>query len=262
MEPLHTPIAPPMARVNAAGSPLDRAGTSTATDAPQRIHYTHTRVLPVAPDTLRQHHVIAGQPPSPYVDAYKILRTRILQKMRERNWNALAITSPHPQAGKTLAAINLALSLALEINQTVLLVDANLRDPAVHRYFGFTPEVGLSDYLLDHLPVEQLLINPQGIERFVMLPGSRPLPDSSEMLSSPRMVELVEELKQRYPSRLVLFDLPHLATSDTLAFAPYVDAVLLIVEQGVTTQDQLKHAMEHLHNTPLIGTVINKTESA
>ena len=241
-------------------APVENPGTPVTTEAQHRIQYTQTRVLPVSQETLRQQHVIAGQPPSPYVDAYKVLRTRVLQKMRERNWNALAITSPNAQAGKTLAAINLALSLALEVNQTVLLVDANLRDPAVHRYFGFKPDIGLSDYLLDQIPVQQLLINPQGIERFVILPGSRPLPNSSEMLSSPRMVQLVEELKQRYPSRLVIFDLPHLATSDTLAFAPYVDAVLLVVEEGVTTQDELKQAMEHLQATPLLGTVLNKVE--
>ncbi|QSA97587.1 CpsD/CapB family tyrosine-protein kinase [Methylococcus sp. EFPC2] len=226
-----------------------------------RIQYSRTQSVGVSRELLRQNRIISGMEPGPFVDAYKILRTRVIQKLREHNWNALAITSPGVNAGKTLTAINLALSLALEVNQTVLLVDANLRNPSVHKYFGIEPTHGLSDFLLDHVSIEDMLINPKGIDRFVILPGKRPLPDSSEMLSSPRMIELVEEVKSRYPSRIVLFDLPHLGTSDALAFAPYVDAALLVLEEGKTTQDELQQAIEHLQPKPIIGTVLNKAEA-
>jgi protein-tyrosine kinase len=225
-----------------------------------QIKYTHTRSLPISLDLLHRQRVIVGHQPGPFADAYKILRTKVLQKMREQDWNALAITSPGPNAGKTLTAINLAISLVLEVNQTVLLVDANLRRPSVHRYFGVNPEFGLSDYLLDNVPVQKILFNPKGIDRFVILPGNRPLPDSSEMLSSPRMSKLVDDLKSRYPSRFVLFDLPHLGTADALAFAPHADATLLVIEEGKTGQDELKQAIQHLDTTPILGTVLNKAE--
>ncbi len=225
-----------------------------------RIEYTQTRSVPISQDHLRRHRVISGYEPGSFTDAYKVLRTRVLQKLREQGWNALAITSPGPAAGKTLTAINLAISLALEVDQTVLLVDANLRNPSVHKYFGVEPQFGLSDYLLDSVPIEKILINPKGIGRFVVLPGKRPLADSAELLSSSKMAELVDELKSRYPSRIVVFDLPHLSTSDALGFAPYADAALLIVEEGRTTREDLAAAIENLHPSPILGTVLNKAE--
>lgn len=225
------------------------------------IEYTQTRSVPVSRDHLRRQRVISGYEPGSFTDAYKILRTRVLQKLREQGWNALAITSPGPSAGKTLTAINLAISLSLEVDQTVLLVDANLRNPCIHKYFGLEPEYGLSDYLLDSVPIEKILINPKGIGRFVLLPGKRPLADSAELLSSAKMAELVEELKSRYPSRIVIFDLPHLSTSDTLGFTPYADAALLVVEEGQTTREDLASAIENLQPSPILGTVLNKAEN-
>jgi protein-tyrosine kinase len=145
----------------------------------------------------------------------------------------------------------------------VLLVDADLRDPGVHRYFGLQPALGLSDYLLRDAPLAELLINPEGIPRFVILPGGKPLTNSTEMLNSPKMARLVEELKTRYASRIVLFDVPPLLSSaDTLAFSPYVDAALLVIEEGKTAAQDARRAAELLANTRLIGTVLNKSRSA
>lgn len=239
---------------------LSRDGVTAIVRSEGNIQYTQTRSVPVSIDHLRRNRVIAGCDPGGFTDAYKILRTRVLQKLRDQGWNALAVTSPGPAAGKTLTAINLAISLALEVDQTVLLVDANLRSPSVHRYFGIQPEFGLSDYLLDSVPIEKILVNPKGIGRFVLLPGKRPLADSAELLSSPKMAELVEELKSRYPSRIVIFDLPHLTTSDTLGFTPYADAALLVVEEGGTTRDDLIQAIESLQPSPILGTVLNKAD--
>ena len=120
---------------------------------------------------------------------------------------------------------------------------------------------GLSDYLLHDAPLQDVLFNP-GISKLVVLPGREGIVDSSEALSSPRMVALVEELKSRYPSRILLFDLPPLlATDDALAFAPYVDAVLLIVRDGKTRSEDVTQSVEILEGTtPLIGTVLNETD--
>jgi Mrp family chromosome partitioning ATPase len=82
------------------------------------------------------------------------------------------------------------------------------------------------------------------------------------MLRSPKMVALVNELKHRYPDRLVVFDLPPLlAADDALAFAPYTDAMLLVAEAGATSRDDLQKALEMLKSTPIIGTVLNKAHS-
>lgn len=226
---------------------------------PPPIVYTRTRSLDIPLSVLRQRRVMAAYDKGPFVDAVKILRTQVLQRLRENNWNVLGVTSPGHGEGKTLTAVNLAVSLAMETTQTVLLVDANLRNPSIHDVFGLHDCPGLADYLLDNEPVEDLLVHP-GIGRFVVLPGGRAISNSTEILTSPKMLALVEEFKHRYPSRIVIFDLPPLLhTADVLAFSPYTDALLLVVEEGKTTTEEVQRALSLVKNSrPVLGTVLNK----
>ena len=226
---------------------------------PPPIVYTRTRSLDIPLAVLRQRRVMAAYDKGPFVDAFKILRTQVMHRLRENNWNVLGVTSPGHGEGKTLTAVNLAVSLAMETTQTVLLVDANLRNPSVHEVFGLEDCPGLADYLLDNQPVEDLLVYP-GIGRFVLLPGGRAISSSTEILTSPKMVALVEEFKHRYPARIVIFDLPPLLhTADVLAFSPYIDALLLVVEEGHTTAEEVQHALALEKNSrPVLGTVLNK----
>ena len=236
--------------------------TGRAAETPGAISYTQTRSAPVSQAVLRENRIIAAEPDGAFSDAYKILRTQVLQRLKDNDWNVLAVTSPGEGAGSTLTAINLAISLAMEVSYTVLLVDANLRHPTVHEYFGLSAGRGLSDYLLDNAPLPELLVHPADIEHFVMLPGGRPLANSAEMLGSPRMVQLVDELKRRYPRRIVVFDVPPVLTSaDSLAFAPYVDAALLVIADGGTGRQDTRRAVELLEATNVLGTVLNKTPS-
>jgi len=226
---------------------------------PPPIVYTKTRSLDIPLSILRQRRVMAAYDKGPFVDAYKILRTQVIHRLRENNWNVLGITSPGHGEGKTLTAVNLAVSLAMETSQTVLLVDADLRSPSIHEVFGLEDSRGLADYLLDGQPVEDLLVHP-GIGRFVLLPGGRAISNSTEILTSPKMLALVEEFKHRYPARIVIFDLPPLLhTADVLAFSPYTDALLFVVEEGKTTAEQLQRALTLVKNSrPVLGTVLNK----
>ena len=223
------------------------------------IVYTRTRSLAIARSVLRQRRVMAAYDKGSFVDAIKILRTQVLHRLRENNWNVLGVTSPGHGEGKTLTAVNLAVSLAMEMTQTVLLVDANLRNPSVHEVFGLKDCPGLADYLLDDQPVEDLLVHP-GIGRFVLLPGGRAISNPTELLTSPKMIGLIEELRDRYPSRIIIFDLPPLLhTADALAFSPYTDALLLVVEEGKTTAKDVQRALSLVNNTcHVLGTVLNK----
>ena len=225
------------------------------------VRYTMTKMVEVSEKTLLDNLVIAALPEHKFKDAYRMMRTRVLQTMRNNGWTSVAVTGPASGCGKTLTAINLAVSLAMEVTHTVLLVDLDLRRPTVHKYFGYQPELGLSDYLTGDMPLHQLLFSPS-IDRLVVLPGRSALPNSAEMLRSPRMVALVNELKTRYPDRLVVFDLPPiLAADDALAFSPYTDCFLMVAESGGTKKDDLQKAFEILKNTPLVGTVLNKSEA-
>lgn len=224
-----------------------------------QVHYTQTRVVSLNSVAMERNRILLGEQKSDAGTAYRMLRTLVLQKMRENGWTSLAVTSARTGDGKTVTAINLALSLAREVNHTVLLVDLDLRNPSVHQVLGYEPEKDLSHYLYNGAPLQEILFNP-GIERLVVLPCGDPIPNSSETLSSPRLVALVDELKNRYPERIVIFDLPPvLETDDPLAFSPYVDAFLFVVEEGKTTRDELTRAMDMLGESLLLGTVLNKS---
>jgi capsular exopolysaccharide synthesis family protein len=239
-----------------------RALGAGGSDLSAGVQYTCTKVVEVPEQVLRDNRLIAGVPGHEMKDAYRMLRTRVLQSMRENNWTSVAVTGPASGCGKTLTAINLAISLAMEVTHTVLLVDLDLRKPSVHEYFGYVPEAGLGDYLRHDVPVQQLLFTPS-VERLVVLPGREAIQNSSEMLRSPKMVALVNELKHRYPDRLVIFDLPPiLAADDALAFAPYTDAMLMVAEAGGTSQDDLQKALAVLKGAPVIGTVLNKAHAS
>jgi len=245
-------------------------GRSETTRAPEQrpssshkdaIQYTHTRTFRPDPLVMRRNRVLTGEGNDESTRAVKMLRTQVLQRMVKNNWNALAITSPGPGQGKTLTAVNLAISLAREVNYSVLLVDLDLHNPTVHRYFGYQPERGIDDYLHGDVDISEILFNP-GIEHLVVLPAKLGLRNSSELLSSPQMHGLVDEMKTRYPTRFILFDLPPLlSVDDALSFAPYVDTVLLVVEDGVTTKDDVAHSLVLLRETPILGTVLNKSNA-
>ena len=240
------------------GSVPMRPGDNAASEP---ITYTQTRTVPIAREILRERRIICGVEQNAFTDAYKILRTQVLQRLHENKWNALAITSPGVNEGKTLTAINLAISLAMEVSYTVLLVDADLRQPSVHSYFGIEAEYGLSDYLTADKPLPELLVHPQDVPGFVILPGGNPLNNSAEMLNSPKMARLVKELKSRYASRIILFDLPPLLNAaDALAFSPYIDAALLVLEDAKTQTEDARRAVELLQqSTNVLGTVLNKS---
>lgn len=235
-----------------------RKGRAFGSIAQSFVGYTETRIVQVSPDVLRRNRVITDTD-SLDGTAYRLLRTRVLQRMIEKGWNSLAITSPSGKEGKTLTAINLAVSLSREINHTVLLADFDLRRPSVHKRFDYSPDVGIGDYLQrEDIPLSQILFNP-GIERLAILPGRESVPNHFEATASPRVIELVRELRTRYPDRLHLFDLPPLAAlDDVLAFLPNVDAVLLVIEEGKTQRLALPRAQELLRGHVLMGTVLNK----
>lgn len=236
----------------------DRPGPTTSASERNPI-YTSTRTITLDPDYLREHRVITDMTNGEAAEAYKILRTQVLQRLRANNWTTMGITATRQGHGKTLTSLNLAICLAMEVNQTVLLADLDLRRPSLARYLSKERLKGLSDYLIGRYGISEILINP-GIERLVILPGNEPLINSSEQLSSPRMVQLVEELKTRYPDRIVLFDLPPLLLGDdVIAFAPNLDAIMLVLEEGKTTHDELVRAYELLDGQRIIGTVLNKS---
>ncbi len=249
--------------INAGDEVLPAAANNGANVTPvaAEVHPQRNKVVDIDADVFERNRLVAALPKHPLADSYRMLRTRVLQQMRGNGWSTLAITSAGINSGKTLTAINLAISLAREVSSTVLLVDLDLRSPSIHEYFEYVPDVGISDYLSGDTPISQMQFSP-GIERLSILPGRESMENSAETIRSPKMINLVTELKARYSDRLVIFDLPPmLATDDALAFAPYVDALLMVAAAGTTTRDDLQQSLELLKDVPVIGTVLNKSRS-
>ncbi len=248
------------ARAERQGQPVVAPVPTTAEFTPAtEVTYSQTRNVEVSRLKMRKNRVITGFDPCEFTDAYKMLRTQVLQRLNENDWNVLAVTSPGNGEGKSLTALNLAASIAMEIHHTVLLVDANLRHPSLHEHLGLPVGPGLNDYLTKDAALGDLLIHPKGIDHLSFLPGGAAMLNSAEMLSSHKMSHLVDELKNRYAGRIIVFDLPPvLSAADALAFAPYVDAALLVVEEGKTSRQEVGNALELLSNTNVLGTVLNK----
>lgn len=226
------------------------------------IKYSQTRIVQVSDDVLIENRVIAGIKGHFQADHFRMLRTKVLHMMKQQRYNSLAVTSPTKGGGKSMVTANLAVSIAMEANNTVLLVDLDLRRPSIHRYFGFEPVQGLTDYLLDGVELPELLVHPS-IERLVILPVGRAVAQSSELLSTPRMTNLIQDITNRYASRIILFDLPPLLhMDDALAFLPQVHtASLLVVEQDVNTPVEVQQSMRLLENSNLLGVVHNKAKN-
>lgn len=223
--------------------------------------YFHTRTVPADFEHLVQNHIIPDCKGSSVANRVKMLRTQILSRMANEGKNTLLITSANPGEGKTLTAINLAISISQEMDRTTLLVDSDLRKPSIHSYFGFEVSQGLSDYLKKNVPLSELLVSP-GIEKLVVLPGGKPLTNSSELLGSPRMESLVAELKERYANRFIIFDSCSLLEfADPLVLSRLIDGILIVVEAEKTTKNDLKRTFELLRDKPVIGTLLNKVKN-
>jgi capsular exopolysaccharide synthesis family protein len=246
-----------------AGSATPEAKRQPVSEQPARpaeiedIRYDKTRVEQAPSETWLQNRLVAADAGG-IADTFRLLRTKVLQAMREHGWRTLAVVGATEGVGKSTIAANLALSISLDDNQTVLLVDADLRKPRTASYFGIQPELGLVDYLSNQAELQQVLVNP-GVPRLVLLPGRGSAPNSTELMGSRRMQELVPQLRERYESRLVLFDLPPLlATGDALSFLPRFDCSLMVVEDGGNTAAQLVEAKRMLECIPSVGWVLNK----
>jgi len=224
------------------------------------IRYSHTQVVKLDPEHLERNRIVAYNKSGTMGWAFDLLRTQVLQKMDENGWRTLAIVSPTPEAGKTMVAINLAMSIAHHTSKSALLVDFDLRRPKIGSYLGLPMAKSLNDLLDGQAEIQDILVYP-GLPRLVVLPTKKPVPHSSETLSSGKIHNLITEMRDRYDSRIVIFDLPPLLNSDdAISVLPKMDCVLMVVGNGMSTKQEIEDSMRHLSSANLIGTVLNKAE--
>jgi protein-tyrosine kinase len=222
------------------------------------VRYWQTNLFKRARRKLTRELVIGAGAPSEIASAFNRLRAEIINRLKENGWTTVAVTSPARASGKTLTAINLAISMARDFSYTILLVELDLVNPSFRQVLGFKQRQGIVDYLLHDVPIAEILFNP-GIDRLFVIPAGSPV-TNSELLSSPKITKLLEELKLLYERRIVLIDLPSvLEIDDATAISAFVDCALLVIEEGETRVDDVRRALEDLKSTKILGVVLNRS---
>lgn len=196
----------------------------------------------------------------PAIAAYGMLRTRLLHRARAKGWTTIGVTSPAPQDGKSLTALNLSLSLAREQNNTVALIDLDMRNPSMCRCLGIEPPVELRDFFENKGPNPQDLFMSIGVDNLILAGNTIPTNLASELLASSRLEELLEFVKKSVTSPLILVDLPPLLSpDDALVVAPRIDALLLVASEGITPLADLQRAVQLMSEFPIAGLVFNRS---
>ena len=193
---------------------------------------------------------------------FDMLRTQVLQRMEAASCQTLAVTSPRSGCGKTVTAINLALSMARQSERTVLLVDLDLRNPQVARYLGLEPAAGIHDVITGKCLLSEAMLVPDLCgQRLTVLPAPSPVPNPVEHLVSSAMMATVSGLKKELRHAIIIFDLPPMLSSDDfLAFLPQVDCALLVASAGESTVHDMAECERLIDPEKFLGCVLNKVK--
>ncbi|MFZ3137799.1 MAG: polysaccharide biosynthesis tyrosine autokinase [Thermodesulfovibrionales bacterium] len=204
------------------------------------------------------HIVCITDPLSSASEQFKKLKARILNETTKQDFlNTIMVTSSDIGEGKSIVAINLAIVLSHEIDHTVLLIDADLRNPSIHKYFGIEPEFGLSDYLTGKVNLADIFIK-TGLGKLVLIPAGNIVDNSAELLSSEKMKLLVRDLKLRYRDRYIIFDsTPLLVTADPLMLGSYMDGIIFVIQEGRTAQKSALQSFSLIKGWNILGVVFN-----
>jgi exopolysaccharide/PEP-CTERM locus tyrosine autokinase len=227
-----------------------------------------TRTLEVDRDRLRQQSMITPDGERTAIaESFRRIKQQILANVASPRTgapraNLVLVTSALAGEGKTFCAINLAISIALEMDRTVLLVDADVAKPGVPQALGLEAEKGLMDVLLDHRVDLAEVLWKTDIGRLTLLPAGRAHKHATELLASDAMRGLLHEMAERYHDRIIIFDSsPLLAASEAGILASQVGQIVVVVEAGKTSEAALKDALGRIDSSKVAGLLLNKGES-
>lgn len=206
-------------------------------------------------NALNKQRVSLLHPDSFAAEQFRSLRARLDNLESARGFRTICVTSALPNEGKTTTAVNLAVVSAMSVGRRILLIDADLRKPGIHRAMNLRPACGLGDVLTHRVSVEQAIVKVDGANLDV-LPTRHPMSNPSELLASERMRNLIEEVHGQY-DRIILDTPPALALPDAKVLSRYADGVLLVVRADRTPRDDVEATVETLDRDRLLGVVFN-----
>lgn len=247
---------PPAAPVQAEAEPAPAPAAKPAT---RRVELDLVRMR-------EQGMVTAAGGRTNLLEEFRIIKRPLLKRaFAERKPNAnpsnlIMVTSSLPGEGKTYSSINLAMSIAMELDHTVLLVDADVARPSVMRTLGLPAQRGLMDLLLDNsLDLSDVLLR-TNVDTLAILPAGTSTPRATELLASSAMANMLHELANRYPDRVIIFDSPPLLlTSESRELASHMGQIVVVVEAQTTTQHAVKEALSRLEGFDNVNLIYNKT---
>lgn len=231
--------------------PLQRALVNAIDETVHELNVSH----------LKAHRIIAHDPADPRSSSYDMLRTQVLRSMDSVSRNVLAITSPTPGCGKTLTAINLALSIARQRDRSVLLLDMDMRKGQVAQCLGLKFENGLIGVLEERVTLASALIRIHaGKSGLMVLPTEIAGFGSSDWMTSQAMELFFHQIRREFPSQIMIVDLPPmLCGDDVIAILPHVDCVLLVAAIGTSTLAEIEECSKYLQTTEMVRLVLNKS---
>ena len=237
----------------------DPADTGERTTPPSYV------TVPFDPNECRENRILIGdtkrKSKTSADAAFRMLRTRILQRARPNNWTTIGLTSPGAGEGKSVMAINLALTISRERNNSVFLIDLDMRSPRICQYLSVVPPTSLSEYFARHAEIEDCLFS-IGLDNLALAGNRQPIEQSSELLAGGRVERMFEHIRATAPDPIVIVDLPPLlSTDDALVVAPKIDACLLVVCEGKTRRDGAAKSLDLLAEYNLAGIVLTKSRA-
>ena len=246
-----------------ASSPIGRS-TEDDLDLPEPV-VQRSKQVAIDLQRLRDGGMIAPDgDKTPLAEEFRVIKRPLLKNAfgsgaSIRNANLIMVTSAFPREGKSFCAINLAMSIAMERDRTVLLVDADVARPSIPQKFGIAPDVGLMDVLLDsHVSLSDAIVR-TNVNKLALLPAGRPHRQATELLASEAMANLLSELSARYSDRIVIFDSPPLlVTTEARTLAANMGQIVMVVESENTTHEALREALATIEQCDVVGMVLNK----
>lgn len=264
------PIAPaPAPAAPAPGEPMAAAAAAPAAEqaAPRPAQKFSTRRVELDLNRMRDMGMVtAAGGRTRLLEDFRVIKRPLLQrafverKEADKPGNLIMVTSSLPGEGKTYCAINLAMSIAMELDHTVLLVDADVARPSVLRSLGLPAHRGLMDILVDDkIDMADVMLR-TNVDTLTILPAGTSTPRATELLASSSMTTLLHEIANRYRDRIVIFDSPPLLlTSEARVLASHMGQIVLVVEAQTTTQHAVQEALRQLDGNQNVNLIYNKT---
>ncbi|MEY4414338.1 MAG: hypothetical protein RIQ53_1631, partial [Pseudomonadota bacterium] len=216
------------------------------------------------PALIEAGYLVPSAPRSHMADQYRVIKRPLianaisLDDVRVRHANLIMVTSALPGEGKSFTAINLAMSIAAELDHTVMLVDADVARPSVLKKLGLPEARGLLDLLEGKAEMSEVLMR-TNIDKLTLLPSGRPHPKATELLASEAMHQLLEDMATRYPDRIIIFDSPPLLlTTESRVLATHMGQVVMVVHAGKTLQADVNNALATIETCPLRMVLLNQ----